>query len=115
MTTETLPLFDQLPDDPAALRRTSGRTSEATSEGNGGRTGRAAARAPQVDAHLRAARKLSKQIRRTVDGSPQQTKAAHLICQHLLAMLHTNGVDRTPAQGTRHKAQGTRIERQLRR
>jgi len=72
MTTETLPLFDQLPDDPAA------------------------ARAPQVDAHLRAARKLSKQIRRTVDGSPQQTKAAHLICQHLLAMLHTDGVEQQP-------------------
>jgi hypothetical protein len=75
MAAETLPLFDQFPDE---------------------QTGRAAARAPQVDAHLRAARKLSKQIRRTVDGSPQQTKAAHLICQHLLAMLHTDGIEQRP-------------------
>ncbi len=95
MTAETLPLFDHLPDDPTARRRTSART-EWTSERTDDQTRQQGARAPQVNAHLRAARKLSKQIRRTVDGSPQQTKAAHLICQHLLAMLHTDAVEQQP-------------------
>ncbi len=87
MTTGTLPLFDPLPGGQAARYPTDERA------------GPGAARATPVDSHLRAARKLSKQIRRTVDGSPQQTKAAHLICQHLLAMLHANRIEQRPRGG----------------
>ncbi len=74
MTTETLSLFDPVP----------GVRPEAE---------RPAASAPHIDPHLRAARRWSRQIRSTVDGSPQQTRAAHLICQHLLAMLHADRIE----------------------
>lgn len=39
------------------------------------------------DRHLRAARQLSKRMARLTDQSPEQTRAGHLICRHLIAML----------------------------
>ena len=37
--------------------------------------------------HLQAARKLSKRMARLADQSPEQARAGHLICRHLIAML----------------------------
>jgi hypothetical protein len=48
------------------------------------------AAAPVVAAgerHLRAARQLSRRIGRLPDQSPEQLRAGHLICRHLIAML----------------------------
>jgi hypothetical protein len=39
------------------------------------------------DRHLRAARKLSRAIRRLPDRSPEQTRAGLAICAHLKALL----------------------------
>jgi hypothetical protein len=37
--------------------------------------------------HLQAARRLSKRMARLADQSPEQVRAGHLICRHLIAML----------------------------
>jgi hypothetical protein len=75
MATETLSLFGPLASVNPALEQAAARGPRPD---------------PQTDPHLHAARRLSRQIRRTVDGSPQQTRAAHLICRHLVAMLHAD-------------------------
>jgi hypothetical protein len=41
----------------------------------------------QRDAHLQAARQLSRQMARLPDQSPEQLRAGRLICRHLIAML----------------------------
>jgi hypothetical protein len=88
MTTETLSLFDPLPGTSPEAEQAAARTPQSFPQTE-----------PQTDPHLRAARRLSRQIRRTIDGSPQQTRAAHLICRHLVAMLHA---DRARPEGSNH-------------
>lgn len=41
--------------------------------------------------HLAAARRLSKEIRRTHYHSPEATRTGRLVCRHLVAMLQSNG------------------------
>jgi hypothetical protein len=92
MTTETLSLFDPLPGTSPEAEQAATRAPQSFAQSF-------PQSEPQTDPHLRAARRLSRQIRRTVDGSPQQTRAAHLICRHLVAMLHA---DRARPEGSNH-------------
>jgi hypothetical protein len=49
------------------------------------------------DRHLQAARQLSRRIGRFRDQSPEQLRAGHLICRHLIAMLEASAVAEKPA------------------
>ena len=44
-------------------------------------------RRSDAERHLRAARQLARRMARLPDLSPEQTRAGHLICRHLIAML----------------------------
>ena len=81
MDTQTLPLFE-------------GTTSEARSAEHPAQLGNA----PQPgdprqhrngNAHLRAVRRLYRDVRRAKHRSPQQTRAGQLICRHLIALLQS--------------------------
>ncbi len=65
----TLPLFAELAEPPATAR----------SVGYDER--------PRIDAHLAAAGRLAKKIRRLPDHSAEQTRAGQAICRHLIALL----------------------------
>ena len=51
-------------------------------------------------AHLSAARRLARQMRRFADRSAEQVRAGQQICRHLVAMLED--VDPPPAHHSRH-------------
>jgi hypothetical protein len=46
--------------------------------------------------HLRAARQLSRHMGRLPDQSPEQLRAGHLICRHLIAMLEASAAPAKP-------------------
>jgi hypothetical protein len=71
---QPLPLFDAPPEDRSASRPLDTVIDDAP-------------HLDPVDAHLAAARRLSRGIRRTRHRSPEQVRTGRLICRHLVAML----------------------------
>ncbi len=87
MSQTSLPLFDESPPVGAAA-------NVAAAPGINARQLEAR------QAHLRAARRLARQMRRFADRSAEQVHAGREICRHLVAMLED--VDPPPARHSRH-------------